>query len=160
MGVSEKYNTLGLDRLWRNIVIMTTRRERFFPSPTVYSTPTMCRHRTVTKSNQQDPLSREAHHLAGETKMQAGSHSTVHSALRFINGDAGGGGAEPGHLTTCRVIAGCTPKPLCSVVLSHSSLSPSLASLCERAHVLWQAERAVGCLTNHLLLLLVWGGAG
>lgn len=29
-----------------------------------------------------------------------------------------------------------------------------------RAHVLWQAERAVGRLTSHLLLLLVWGGAG
>lgn len=37
--------------------------------------------RTVTKSNNPDPLPRESHHLAGETKMQPGTYNTKHSGF-------------------------------------------------------------------------------
>lgn len=53
-----------------------------------------------------------------------------------------------------------THRDLSSVVSKRSSLSPFPGSLCKLAHVLWQAEQAVGCRRGHLPLLLIWGGAG
>lgn len=83
-------------------------------------------------------------------------------ALTLARGDPGWGARVSGCLATSRVqAAGCARKPLSSVVFNHSSsFPPSPGPFCKRAHVLWQAEGAVGCLASHLLPLFIWGGAG
>lgn len=99
-----------------------------------------------TKSMKTRALPGEAHPTGGETKTPMG---LLIPALTLASGDPASQDASA-----------CAWKPLSSVVCNHSSFSASPGSLCKRAHVLWQAEGAVGCLTSHLLLLFIWGGAG
>lgn len=96
--------------------------------------------------------------------MQTATDNALHGGLSA--GNVAGSGGELGTPyrdplspeSDCRLHTEAPLPP--GLLLPLPQSSPSPGSLRTLAHVLWQAKRAVGCLTSHLLLLLIWGGAG